>query len=516
VADVSTAVAGTSDSHQLLQIAVDQTKSSFNLYHAHIYLVDEQEEALVLAAGAGDVGRRMVAQGRRISLAREQSLVSQAAHSRFGVIVNDVKAEAGFLPHPLLPDTASEMAVPLIAGDQLLGVLDVQSDQVDRFTGEDVNIHATLAAQIAVALQNASRHEQTQAALDELSALQRTITREGWQAFMTADERPFKGFVASQETVKPVPRDKSASNGHGATGEDENFLEAPNMFDNPAVVAPLAVRGETVGGLGVRTTTEQPLSSEDQDLLESISHQVAQALERARLAEQTGEALSATEEHARRLAMLNRMSEQLNRAPTFEKLFDIAVEQIANILAADRAALTMITPSGDMVALRAIYGEAGDSSVGDLIPIEPESSLARAVRGERIVVMSTDSVGDTGAIRASVMAPLFGEKNVIGTINIGSKRSHAFSKSDNNLIVQIAAILGATIERRLLTEQAESRAERERILQEITARVSGSADVDTVMRTAVEEIGRALGRRAFVYLDDRKIVSQPSGTENGT
>ncbi len=515
VADVSTAVASTSDTQELLQIAADYTKASFDLYHTHIYLIDEHENELVLAAGAGEVGRRMVMEGRRISLFREQSLVSRAARNRVGVIVNNVKAEPGFLPHPLLPDTASEMAVPLIAGDQLLGVLDVQSDQVDRFTGEDVNIQATLAAQIAVALQNASRHQQTQAALDELNALQRAVTREGWQAFMTAKEHPIIGFLADQTAVRPIPHSMASTNGQNTADDGLTTLEKVNFLDESAVVAPLAVRGEIVGGLGVRVPAEQLISAEDHDLLQSISRQVAQALERARLAEQTGQALSATEEHARRLAMLNRMSEQLNRAPSFEDIFDIAVEQIANMLMADQVTLAMVTRDGDAVQVMARHGESGDYLVGDLIPIAPDSSFVRAITDAGVVVLPGSSEERTSAIRSLIMAPLSGEKKIIGTINIGSKKPQAFSTSDNNLVLQIAAILGATIERRLLAEQAQARAERERILQAITARVSGSADVDTVMRTAVEEIGRALGRRAFVYLGDRKTVSQPSGPENG-
>jgi GAF domain-containing protein len=78
------------------------------------------------------------------------------------VIVNDVHNEPGWLPNPLLPDTASELAVPLIVGDQLLGVLDVQSERLNAFTNEDANIQTTLASQVATALQNARSFSQSQ------------------------------------------------------------------------------------------------------------------------------------------------------------------------------------------------------------------------------------------------------------------------------------------------------------------------------------------------------------------
>jgi GAF domain-containing protein len=90
-----------------------------------------------------------------IPLEQEQSLVARAARTRQAVIVNDVRNEPGWLRNPLLPDTASELAVPLVIGDQILGVLDVQSDRLNAFTEEDANIQTTLASQVATALQNA-------------------------------------------------------------------------------------------------------------------------------------------------------------------------------------------------------------------------------------------------------------------------------------------------------------------------------------------------------------------------
>lgn len=161
VAKVGTAATTILEPEELLQSVVDLTKSDFDLYHAHIYLLNESGDALELAAGAGEIGRQMVAQGWRILLNSERSLVARAARGRQGVISNDVRAEPDFLPNELLPDIAAEMAIPLIAGDQLLGVLDVQSDKIGYFTPDDVATQTTLASQIAIALQNARQYQQT-------------------------------------------------------------------------------------------------------------------------------------------------------------------------------------------------------------------------------------------------------------------------------------------------------------------------------------------------------------------
>ena len=103
----------------------------------------------------------MVAEGRSIPLDREQSLVARAARERKGITVNDVTQDPDFLPNPLLPDTHSELAVPMIVGGNVIGVFDIQSEQVGRFTDSDVNIQTTLAAQLATSIQNVRSFEQS-------------------------------------------------------------------------------------------------------------------------------------------------------------------------------------------------------------------------------------------------------------------------------------------------------------------------------------------------------------------
>jgi PAS domain S-box-containing protein len=170
-ARVSTAAATILETDRLLQEVVDLTKQTFGLYHAHIYLLNDVGDTLELTAGAGEVGKQMVAEKRSIPLNREQSLVARAARNRAGVIVNNVRVEPNFLPHPLLPETRSEMAVPMIVGDRVVGVFDVQSDKVDHFIEDDIRIQTTLAAQVAVAVQNARSFSQSQHQAERETAL---------------------------------------------------------------------------------------------------------------------------------------------------------------------------------------------------------------------------------------------------------------------------------------------------------------------------------------------------------
>ncbi len=173
VADLSATTSTVLNPDELLQEVVDLTKERFDVYHAHVYLVDESWNTLLLTAGAGEVGRQMVEAGHSIQLDAERSLVARASRERKSVIVNDVRSEAGFLPNPLLPETRSEMAVPMIVGDKVIGVFDVQADTAGHFTDEDANIYTTLAAQVAVALQNARLYEEQAAIVTQLRELDR-------------------------------------------------------------------------------------------------------------------------------------------------------------------------------------------------------------------------------------------------------------------------------------------------------------------------------------------------------
>ena len=216
VAEVGTAASAIQETTRLLQEVVDLTKERFKLYHSHIYLLDEKGENLVLTAGAGEPGRIMVAEGRSIPLNSEQSLVARAARDRQGVTVNDVTQAPDHLPNPLLPDTRSELAVPMLVGGHVVGVFDIQSEQVGRFTESDINIQTTLAAQLAISLQNVRSFERSkkEAELQSLvnmigSRIQRTTTIE--ETLQTAIRELGAAIGASSVKAKIQPASKAVS-----------------------------------------------------------------------------------------------------------------------------------------------------------------------------------------------------------------------------------------------------------------------------------------------------------------
>jgi len=148
------------DRDELVKEVVEQVQSAFGYYHAHIYLYDEGNEYLVMEGGTGEAGQIMLDRGHRIIKGR--GLVGRAGDTNLPILVADVSQEDGWLPNPLLPETKAELAVPIAAGERVIGVLDVQGDETGSLDQSDVDLLISVANQVAIALQNSELYIATQ------------------------------------------------------------------------------------------------------------------------------------------------------------------------------------------------------------------------------------------------------------------------------------------------------------------------------------------------------------------
>lgn len=176
--DVSRRTTTVLDSETLLPQLTTLTRQGFDLYGVAIYLHDEKSGVLRCAAEASALEhKRPGGTSNLINLSDAKGLIPYAARMREVRVINDTQQEELYRIDPVLPDTRSEMVLPMLVGDHLVGVLDLQSDQLNRFSEEDRYILTTLAEQMAIAIRNAELFKEAQEARQAAETANETKSR---------------------------------------------------------------------------------------------------------------------------------------------------------------------------------------------------------------------------------------------------------------------------------------------------------------------------------------------------
>ncbi len=164
VIEISQRLSAILDLSALMAEVVTVTKEAFNYYHAHFYMLDEQGENMAVVEGYGQAGAELKRRGHKIPLSARQSLVARAVRERRVIRVGNVRNDPTWMPNPVLPETRCEMAVPVMLGDEVVGVLDVQSEIEDGLTLEDEMTLQALANQVAITVHTTRLFKQMQEA----------------------------------------------------------------------------------------------------------------------------------------------------------------------------------------------------------------------------------------------------------------------------------------------------------------------------------------------------------------
>ncbi len=286
ISEISKIIASEQKLETLFPLITRLVSERFGYYHAGIFLINETNQFAVLQAANSQGGKNMLARGHRLEVGAS-GIVGYVA--KFGIprIALDVGLDAVYFNNPDLPDTRSEMALPLKIHDQIVGVLDVQSEEPDAFNENDTSTLGILADQIAIAIENARLFTQTQQALDEAQTLYQQNVQEGWLTFSREEDSIGyqQSMIGGKKLTKPVETDeiRQAMN-HGST----LVFNADGVTHEPSIVAPIKLRGQIIGAMNIKApANDRQWTSGEIELVEAISERLSIALENARLIQES-------------------------------------------------------------------------------------------------------------------------------------------------------------------------------------------------------------------------------------
>jgi GAF domain-containing protein len=282
IAEVAEQISQVQDIEKLLPAISQLISEHLDFYHVGIFLLDENKEYAVLKAANSAGGQRMLRRGHKLKVGQVGivGLVAEQAKPRISL---DVGADAIFFDNPDLPGTHSEMALPLIIGGQLIGVLDVQSEKTSAFNAQEMEVMTTLANQVAIAIENARRFSETNRALAEERTVYGQYLRQAWQ--QSPLETRIAGYQYANAQVKPLQKSLSRPEINSAVISGEMVVQTG---EKPALTVPLKIRDETIGVLNISSNTPSKVWNENEmAVVQAVAERVALALENARLFEET-------------------------------------------------------------------------------------------------------------------------------------------------------------------------------------------------------------------------------------
>lgn len=249
------------DIDKILSSVVNLVTDQFGFYHTGIFLMNEAGDEVILVAASSEGGKQMLAKGHSLRVG-SQGIVGYVAAQKKPRIALDVGADAVFFNNPDLPMTRSEVALPLLVRNKVVGVLDIQSDQPQAFNAEEIDVLQTLADQVAVAIENARLLEESQTALSQIEALTAVRTREAWS------RKVQQGSFSYTYTPLGIRAGKTSEETDGA------------------LKVPITLRGQKIGTISLARKGNISWTETDMELINEVAYQTALALDNVRLVEE--------------------------------------------------------------------------------------------------------------------------------------------------------------------------------------------------------------------------------------
>jgi GAF domain-containing protein len=460
------------DLSALLDMVADLVTKQFGFYHTGIFLMSETGEEVILQAASSEGGQRMIERGHAMRVGK-QGIVGYVAAQKKPRIAMDVGADAVFFNNPDLPLTRSEVALPLLVRDRVLGILDIQSDKPKAFSMDDIDVLQTLADQIAVAIENARLLDESQATLVQLEAITGMRTQQAWRQKLQGKGRAFTYTPLGMRAGK-----LAASN--------------PNTLS-----VPLILRGQKIGDIMIARKGTATLNKNEADLIAEVATQASQAIDNIRLLEEATQRAN-QEEIISRLA--GKYSQSLDTdtllQTTVRELVQLPdVAEVAVYLRKQIAEPSLKGGSGRFTrdpwnraannGQTQLRGYRFDNNRLDPVVELPELEKSALEKGSTLSAMS-----HPGNRQTTFAIPVKLRGQAIGVISVELKEGYA----DNTVTtIELAGDrLASALESARLYEEARQRADHEQAVAQITSAISASGSFEDILQTTIREIGNSL------------------------
>jgi GAF domain-containing protein len=316
IAQVTRAIISTQNLQDLLPQITQAISQYFGFYHVGIFLINASKDYAVLSAANSEGGQKMLDRNHKLRVG-QTGIVGYVAGTAKPRIALDTGADAIYFNNPALPETRSEMALPLVqAGGQLIGVLDIQSTEPNAFNREDIEILITLADQVSMAISNARLYEETQKNLIESEMLYRHNLQTGWKKFTQSQRIAGVHRVGTHtnlySTAKELPEAREVM---------DSGITHSNQSKSAEITIPVKLRGEVVGILNVKTDEKRKWTEDEMDIITAIVERAALSIENARL-------LSESRVAAEKERAIGEIATKISASTQIEMILKTAVREL--------------------------------------------------------------------------------------------------------------------------------------------------------------------------------------------
>jgi GAF domain-containing protein/HAMP domain-containing protein len=289
IADVGRDISIIRDLDTLLNVSVDLIRERFSYYHVAIYLIDERNEYAILRAASSVAAEQLLANNYKLRVG-QTGVIGNVTRTGQAYIALDTGTDAVFFDNPYLPETRSEITLPLRSHNVTIGALDIQANVPTAFNEKDIQSLQILADQLASAIENAQLTQQIEGSLSALTIANRLQTEQIWRS--TIDRRERFAFEYDGLQTKPIPQSLSKELVQqleaGRPVVVKETKDANRQKNKNSLLVPLIVLNHVIGVIGLeKEDAEHTWTQEEIAVALAAANRAALTLENARLLEES-------------------------------------------------------------------------------------------------------------------------------------------------------------------------------------------------------------------------------------